>query len=191
MQLIAFFIEIINEGTAQTFHAEGCPLIENFTDAERHRRTADKNIEIAGKIVLQRRGLEQPRHQLFAVAAALEIDGQLQPVKVGFVADVGNFLDSAVFDQQYDGGFDFLQCRGIRDLRNFNAVGRLVVGVFGAHLKAAAAGGIDFPELFAVIEQQSAGGKIRRLEDIEQLVAGDRLVFDEGSRCIANLSKVK
>ena len=191
MELIALFLQIVDKRAAQAFHPERRPLVQNFADAERHRRAADEDVEIAGEIVLQRRKFEQPRHQLFAVAAALEVDGQLEAVEVGFVAHVGDFLDPAVFDQRDDDGLDFFQRGGVRNLRDLDAVGRLIVGILGAHLEAAAAGGIDFLELLAVVQQQAAGRKIGRLEDVEHLVAGDRFILNERRRHVADFAEVE
>ena len=99
MELVALFAQVKMRAAAHAFDAERHPLLQQVAHAEHARNTRDQHIEVAGEAVLQGRKLKQALHQTVRVHAALQVNGDLQPIQARFIADVGNLLELAVLYQ--------------------------------------------------------------------------------------------
>ena len=161
MQALFLAVQVIIGAAAHAFHAEGRPLLQNFPHAHDPGLTGHQNVEVCAETVLQRGGLEQLRHQLVGVHAALEVQRQLQAVQVGLIAHVADLLDLAGLDQLCDLVHDGLHRGGGRDLGDLDHVfaGHHVVA--GTYLHAAAAILVNFTHLRFIVQNLAAAHKVR------------------------------
>ena len=91
MQPVFGLGEFEEKFTAHTLGAKRHPLGNNLFDTHHARRTGNEDIEVAGKTVLQRCTAEEFFHQLLGIYAFFQVDGDLQAVQVGFIANVIDF----------------------------------------------------------------------------------------------------
>ena len=188
MQTLLLALQVVVGAAAHTLGAEGNPLQQNAAHTQHLGLARDQHIEVAGKAVLQGRGLIQAGHQLVGVLAALEVDGQLQTVEVGLVAHVGDLTDLAELDQLGDLVHDGLdRCCG-RDAGDINAVVRLVVAPLGADADTAAAVFQHILHLGGIVQDRAAAHKVRRGDNLPQI---SLRVFHQGDRCIAELLQIE
>jgi len=161
MQLFLFLFQIKHQSAAHAFQTKGRPFFQNFTHAHYLRRTAYQNIKIAGIIILERCHAEQFLHNFFRVRASFQIYGDLQAVNISFIPDIGNLTQLSLLDAVYDLILDCLDRGAVRNLRDFQAVVRLVIRPLGTNGHAATSGFVNLLQFRFVIIQKSAAGKIR------------------------------
>ena len=188
VQTLLLALQIIVGAAAHAFGAECDPLQQNLAHAQHAGLAADQHIEVAGKTVLQRGCLEQTRHQLVRVLAALEVDGQLQAVQVGFITHIADLTDLAQFDQLGDLIHDGFHRCGRWNAGDVNAVVLFIVSPLGAHADAAAAFFQHILHLGGIIQDGTAADKIRRGHQLGQIRL---VVFHQGDGCIAELHQVE
>ena len=188
VQTLLLALQIIVGAAAHAFGAECDPLQQNLAHAQHAGLAADQHIEVAGKTVFQRGCLEQTRHQLVRVLAALEVDGQLQAVQVGFITHIADLTDLAQFDQLGDLIHDGFHRCGRRNAGDVNAVVLFIVSPLGAHADAAAAFFQHILHLGGIIQDGTAADKIRRGHQLGQVRL---VVFHQGDGCIAELHQVE
>ena len=188
MELILFLGKVKIHAAANALHTPGAPLVKDLAYTHDLRVTCDKNIEVAGKRVLQRRHLEELRHQLVRVDAALEVDRELQAAQVRLIAHVVDLADLPTLDKLGDLIDHRFRGRGIRDLIDLDDVFFRYIAPLGPHTEAAATGVVDALHLRAVKDDLAAGGKIRRWERQKQIVSRIAQIVD---RRLADLIEVK
>ena len=188
MQLVLLLAKLKEHAAADAFRAPRGPLFENLRHAEHARHTADEDVEVARKAVLERRQLHQTRHQLFRVSAALEVDGDLEAGKVGLVTHVRDLAHLAGLDQLRDLVDDGLDRGRVRDFRNLDEVFLFVVLPLGTDLERAAAGGVNRAHLALVENQLAAGREVGRGQGRKNVVLR---VFDALDGRAADLAEVE
>ena len=154
-------VEVVIGASADAFHPEGRPLLQNLPHPHDPGLARDKDVEVAAEAVFQRGGLEELGHQLVGVHAALEVEGELEAVQVGLVAHIADLFDLARLDQLGDLVHDGLHRGGGRYLGDLDHVLARHGGVAGAHLHAAAAILEDVPHLGFVVEDLAAAHEVR------------------------------
>ena len=170
MQLVLFLGKVKIHATPDALHTPGAPLVKDFPHAHDLRVACDKDVEVAGKRILQRCHLKELRHQLVRIHAALEIDGELQSAQVGLIAHIVDLSDLPALDELGDLVDHGLGSRGIRDLVDLNDVFLRNIPPLGTHAEAAAAGVVDALHLRAVKDDLTARGKVRRGERQEKIM---------------------
>ena len=160
MQAFLLALQIVVGAAAHALRAERDPLQQDLPHAQHFGLPGDQHVEVAGEVVLQRGGLEQPRHQLVRVLSALEVDGQFQAVQVGFVAHVADLADLAQLDQLGDLVHDGLHRGGGGNMGHVDAVVGFVVAPPGAYPHAAAAVFQHVLHLGCVVQDGAAAYKI-------------------------------
>ena len=188
MELILFLGKVKIHAAANALHTPGAPLVQDLAHAHDLRVTCDKDIEVAGKRILQRRHLKELRHQLVRVDAALKVDRELQAAQVRLIAHVVDLSDLPALDKLGDLIDHGLGGRGIRDLIDLDDVFLRYKAPLGPHTEAAAAGIVDALHLCAVKDDLAARGKVRCRERQEQIMPRVAQIVD---RRLADLIEVK
>ena len=188
MELVALFAQVKMRAAAHAFDAERHPLLQQVAHAEHARDARDQHVEVAGEAVLQGRKLKQALHQAVRVYAALQVNGDLQPIQARFIADVGNLLELAVlyqihhfFDNRFHRG-----CGG--NLRDVDAVDGFVVAIPRAHAEAAASGPVNLLDGLCIVNELASAGEVRRQQGGGDVVLR---VAHQGNRRLADLRQVK
>ena len=161
VQALFLAVQVVVGAAAHTLNAECRPFLQNLPHTHDPGLARHQNVEVAAEAVLQRGSLEQLRHQLVGIHAALEVQRQLQTVQVGLVAHIADLLDLAGLDQLCDLVHDGLHRGGGRDLGDLDHIfaGHCIVA--GAHLYAAAAVLVNFTHLRFIIQNLTAAHKVR------------------------------
>ena len=162
MQTLFLAVQVKIGAAADALHPERGPLLQNFAHAHDLRLAGHQNVEVRAEAVLQRGGLEQLRHQLFGIHAALEVQRELQTVQIRLVAHVADLFDLARLDQLGDLVHDGFHGRGGRNLSNFQHIFAGDHIIAGTHFDAAAAVLVDLPHLGFIVQNLSAAHEIRR-----------------------------
>ena len=127
-------------------------------------------------------------HQYVYICRFFYVNGDFQPVQVGFVPYIRNVLQLAGFHQSENFVYDRFNICGIGDFQNFNAAVLSIVLVFCPQLHAAAAGFVDAFQFLPVIDQQTARRKIRCKERFAKV---DGFVLDKTDCRFAEFGKVE
>ena len=188
MQAVFLLLNLEENPALDAVRAPGRPLVQNLPHAHHTGHSRNKDIEIAGETVLQRRQPEQLLHQLLRVNAPFQVDGQLQAAKVGLVPHIGDLFDLPRLDQLRHLIHDDFRGGGVGNFRDFNEVTVLDVAPFCPEPEASTACGIDFPGGGFVKQQLAAGGKIRAGQGLQNVVVG---IFHQGNGGVAHLPQVK
>ena len=188
MQPLFLAVEVVVGAAADTLHSEGRPLLQDLPHAHDAGLAGDEDVEVGAEAVFQRGGLEQLRHQLFRVHAALEVEGELEAVQVGLVAHVADLFDLAGLDQLGDLVHDGFHRGGRRDLGDLDHVlaGHHVVP--GTDLHAAAAILVNFPHLGFVVQDLAAAHEIRGGHGGGDVVLG---ILHQGDGGVAQLRQIE
>ena len=120
MQLFSFLLDIKQQPAFHALPSPADPLVQDCLHAHDFRCPVDQDGHVKAVGVLQLRGTEQFRHQRIRIHAALVVDGNLKPLQVDLVADVGYLIDPAC---AYAGNHlldDYFRRRRVRDLIDFD-----------------------------------------------------------------------
>ena len=188
MQLVLLFVHLEIESAPDAFGAPRRPLGENFAHAHYARHTGNENVEVAAERILQRRRLEQLLHELVRVRAALQVDGELQTVQVGFVAHIADLADLICLDQLGDFVQNDLRGRRVGDLVDLDHVPVLDIAPLCPQAERAAARLVDLLHLGRIVENFAARREIRGRKRVQQIRVR---VFDERDRRAADLGQIE
>ena len=132
----------------------------------------DEYVEVARERILQRGRAVELGHELVGVDAALKVDGNAQAREVGFVADVSNLLDLALFGELDDALDDDVGLGGVGDLVDLDDALFGNPAPAGADLEAAKAGLDDLLHLLAAVDNLAAGREVGHGHVLEQVAVG-------------------
>ena len=188
MQLILLLCQVEVHPAADAVHAPGRPLLQDLAHAHDSWVAAHQDIEVAGKSILQGGELEELLHQLIRVDAPLQVDGQLQAGQVRLIPHVVDLPDLAGLDQLCHLVNDGFRRGGIGNLVDFYNIFLGQIAPAGADLEAAPAGAVNVLHGRPVIDDLTAGGKVRRGHGGEQVMLRVPEIIDGG---LADLAQVK
>ena len=169
MELLPLLPQLIIQPASDTLGPPRGPFLQDLSHAHDLGVAADQDVEVAGKAVLEGGHLHELGHELIRVRAPLQINGQLQAREVCLVPHIADFPDPARLDELGHLVDDDLCGGGIGDLINLDQVPLLHVAPPAPDLDAAPAGLIDGGDLIVIVDQLSAGGKVRGQKDVPQI----------------------
>ena len=188
VQLVLLFVHLEIESAPDAFGAPRRPLGENFAHAHHARHTGNENVEVAAERILQRRRLEQLLHELVRVRAALQVDGELQTVQVGFIAHIADLADLICLDQLGDFVQNDLRGRCVGNLVDLDHVPVLDIAPLCPQAERAAARFVDLLHLGRIVENFAARREIRGRKRVQQIRVR---VFDQRDRRAADLGQIE
>ena len=140
----------------------------------------DQHVKVARERILQRGRAIELCHELIGIDAALKVDSDAQARKVGFVTDVGDFLDFALFGELDDTLDDDVGLGGVGDFVDLDDALFGNPAPAGADLEAAKAGLDDLLHLLAAVDDFAAGREVGHGHVLEQIAVGILQVVHRG-----------
>jgi len=143
----------------------------------------NQNVEVAGIAILQWCHAEQFLHDFFRVCSSLQVDGNLQTGKVGFIPHIGDFPQFSLFNAVYD-----FNRGAVRNFCDFNTAAGFIIVPLCPYLDAAPSGFADFPELVCIFQQESAARKVWAKQRFGDICFW---IFQQGNGRITDFCQIK
>ena len=188
MQLVLLFCKVKEDPAANTVHTPGGPLFQYLPYSHDLGIACHKDVEVAGKSLLQRSELKELLHQLVWVSPTFKVDCKLQTGQICLVPHIVYFFYLAGLDEfRHLVDYGLGGC-GIGYLVYLDYILFWEIAPAGTYLKAAPSGTVDILHGTAVIDYLASGGKIRGRQSRQQIMLRIFQVFD----CrLADLGEVK
>ena len=188
VQALGLFTQVKVNAATRGLNTPLDPLVQNLAHTHNAGVTIDQHVEVARERILQRGRAIELGHELVGVDTALKVDGDAQTREVGFVADVGNLLDLALFGELDDALDNDIGLGGVGDLVDLDNALFGNPAPTGADLEAAKAGLDNLFHLLAAVDDLAAGREVGHGHVLEQVTVGVLQVVHRGS---ADLVKVE
>ena len=181
MQALGLFAQVKVNAATRGLNTPLDPLVQNLAHAHNAGIAVDEHVEVARERILQRGRAIELGHELVGVDAALKVDGDAQAREVGFVADVSDLLDLALFGELNDALDNDIGLGGVGDLVDLDDALFGNPAPTGADLEAAKAGLDNLFHLLAAVDNLAAGREVGHGHIFEQVAVGILQVVHGGS----------